>query len=56
MIQADFRPALITEYPQATKQYARRTVVLCELDANGQIKRIHNILATRKLTAIQAVD
>lgn len=49
-------PALIAEYPQAPKQYAQRTVMLCELNSNGQIRRIHNILATRKLTAVQAVD
>lgn len=47
-------PALITEYPQAPPQYARRTVTLCELDAEGRIRRIHNVLATRKLTAISA--
>jgi RNA polymerase sigma-70 factor (ECF subfamily) len=45
-------PALITEYPQAPEQYARRVVTLCELDAEGRIRRIHNVLATRKLTAV----
>jgi RNA polymerase sigma-70 factor (ECF subfamily) len=45
-------PALVTEYPQAPAQYARRLVTLCELDAEGRIKRIHNVLATRKLTAV----
>jgi len=49
-------PALIVEYPQAPKQYARRAVTLCELDAQGRIKQIHNVLATRKLTAVRSMD
>ncbi|MEP7336440.1 MAG: sigma-70 family RNA polymerase sigma factor [Acidobacteriota bacterium] len=49
-------PALITEYPQAPPQYARRTVTFCELDAEGRIRRIHNVLATRKLTWVASVQ
>ncbi len=46
-------PALITDYPKAPLNYARRVVTLCELDAEGRINRIYNVLATRKLTAFQ---
>ena len=46
-------PALVTEYPQAPPNYAQRVVTFCELDADGKIKRIYNVLATRKLTAFQ---
>ncbi|MDX2044408.1 MAG: sigma-70 family RNA polymerase sigma factor [Acidobacteriota bacterium] len=49
-------PALVTDYPQAPSPYAKRVVTLCELDAEGRIKRIHNVSATRKLTAIRPVD
>lgn len=46
-------PALITDYPQAPANYARRVVTYCEIDAQGKINRIYNILATRKLAAFQ---
>lgn len=46
-------PALITDYPQAPANYARRLVTLIELDAEDRIKRIYNVLATRKLNAIR---
>lgn len=49
-------PALVTEYPQAPPQYAKRVVTICELDADDRIKRIHNVSATRKLTAVRPVD
>jgi len=45
-------PALVVEYPQAPPQYAKRIVMLCELDAEGRIRRLMNVAATRKLTAI----
>ena len=49
-------PALVTDYLQAPPQYAPRVVTICELDADGRIKCIHNVSATRKLTAIRPVD
>lgn len=49
-------PAIVTDYPQAPPLYAPRVVTFCELDADGRIKRIHNVSATRKLTAIGKVD
>jgi RNA polymerase sigma-70 factor (ECF subfamily) len=45
-------PALVVEYPQAPPQYAKRIVMLCELDAESRIRRLMNVAATRKLTAI----
>ncbi len=49
-------PAIIAEYPKASRQYARRVVTLTEIDADGRICKIHNVLATRKLTAIHSLD
>lgn len=49
-------PAIIAEYPQVPKQYAKRVVTLFDIDADGRIKRIHNVMATGKLTAIRPVD
>lgn len=49
-------PALVVEYPQAPPQYAKRIVMLCELDGEGRIKRIHNVSATRKLSAVRPID
>ena len=49
-------PTLVTDYLQAPPQYAPRVVTICELDADGRIKCIHNVSATRKLTAIRPVD
>ncbi len=46
-------PALVTDYPQAPANYARRVVTYCEIDAEGKINRIYNILATRKLSIFQ---
>lgn len=46
-------PALITDYPNAPPNYARRVVTFGELDAEGRINRIYNVLATRKLAAFQ---
>jgi RNA polymerase sigma-70 factor (ECF subfamily) len=45
-------PALVIDYPDVPKGAARRQITTCELDAQGQIKRIYSVLATRKLTAI----
>lgn len=49
-------PAIVTDYPQAPPLYAPRVVTLCELGADGRIRRIHNVSATRKLMAIGKVD
>ena len=49
-------PALVVEYPRAPPQYAKRIVMLCELDGEGRIKRIHNVSATRKLSAVRPID
>lgn len=48
-------PALVTEIPDAPAGFAPRFVMTCRLNANGQIDRIYNVLATRKLTAIAPV-
>src|SRR4029453_13946859 len=49
-------PALIIERPEdpryADQRYARRTVTLFEVDDAGRIRRLHAVLATRKLTAV----
>ena len=45
-------PALVTNYPQAPPNYARRIVTFFELDAEARIKRIYNVLATGKLALL----
>ncbi len=45
-------PALIAEIPDAPPGYASRTVTMCELDAEGRIRRIYTVLASRKLNAL----
>ncbi len=45
-------PALITELPSLGDGYAPRTITLCDLDAEGRIKHMHVVLASRKLTAV----
>jgi len=46
-------PAIVTELTQPPEKYAPRIVTTCELDAAGNIKRIFNVLATCKLTAVR---
>lgn len=46
-------PALVTDLLQVPSSYAPRVVMLFELDAGNRIRRIYNVLATRKLTAIE---
>jgi len=46
-------PAIVMELTQPPEKYAPRIVTTCELDADGNIKRIFNVLATRKLTAVR---
>jgi hypothetical protein len=43
----------VTELTQPPEKYAPLIVTTCELDAAGNIKRIFNVLATRKLTAVR---
>ncbi len=49
-------PARVLEVAEPPQKYAPRIVTTCELDAEGNIKRIFNILATRKLTATPRGD
>jgi RNA polymerase sigma-70 factor, ECF subfamily len=46
-------PAIVMELPHPPEKYAPRIVTTCELDAAGNIKRIFNVLAARKLTALR---
>ncbi len=48
-------PALVFEIPNIATGFASRTVMLCQLDADGRIDRIHSVLASRKLAAIRAI-
>lgn len=49
-------PAIIFEFTVRVEPYAPRHLTLCELDGEGRIRRIYNVLATRKLTAVPPVD
>ena len=46
-------PAIVMELLHPPEKYAPRIVTACELDADGNIKRIFNVLASRKLTALR---
>jgi RNA polymerase sigma-70 factor (ECF subfamily) len=46
-------PALILETTNPGPGYAPRIATICLLDEDGRISSIHNILATRKLTAVR---
>ena len=46
-------PAIVIELARPPEKYAPRVVTTCELDASGNIKRIFNVLAIRKLTALR---
>jgi len=46
-------PAIVIDLLRPPEKYAPRIVTTCELDAAGDIKRIFNVLATRKLTAVR---
>ncbi|HEY8459771.1 MAG TPA: sigma-70 family RNA polymerase sigma factor [Blastocatellia bacterium] len=47
-------PAIVTELaPPIAEKYPPLIVTTCELDAAGNIKRIFNVLASRKLTAVR---
>lgn len=49
-------PSIIFEFTGPVEHYAPRHLTLCELDGEGRINRIYNVLATRKLTAVQRMD
>lgn len=44
-------PALVLDRPDAPAGYAPRIVLQCETDADGRVRRIYVIQATRKLSA-----
>jgi RNA polymerase sigma-70 factor (ECF subfamily) len=46
-------PALVFEVVNIPAGFAPRTVLLCQLDADGQIAQLHSVLASRKLTALR---
>lgn len=49
-------PAVVFEFADAAETHAPRVLMLCELDGEGRINRLYNVLATRKLTAVRPVD
>lgn len=49
-------PALVFEILNIPAGFAPRTVLLCQLDKNGQIAQLHSVLASRKLTALRRND
>ena len=48
-------PALVFQVPNIAPGFASRTVLLCQLDADGRIAQLHSVLASRKLKAVRAV-
>ena len=46
-------PAVLIEYASAIKRQAPRVVMRCEVDADGRIRELQTILASRKLTAVR---
>jgi RNA polymerase sigma-70 factor (ECF subfamily) len=49
-------PALVVEYTDNAPREAARMVLRCELSLDGQIKALHSILASRKLTGVRFVS
>lgn len=49
-------PTLVFEIPKIASGFAPRFVMQCQLDAEGRIDRIHSVLASRKLTAVRAIQ
>jgi RNA polymerase sigma-70 factor (ECF subfamily) len=49
-------PALVIETTPLRPQMAPRVVLRCEIDADGRIRELHSILASRKLTAVRFGD
>jgi RNA polymerase sigma-70 factor (ECF subfamily) len=54
MVTVNGLPALLTEIPRAARGQAPRLVTVVELDDGGRVARIYAVLATRKLTALDA--
>jgi len=48
-------PSLVFEIPDIAAGFAPRTVMICHLNPEGQIDRIHSVLASRKLTAVRSI-
>jgi RNA polymerase sigma-70 factor, ECF subfamily len=48
-------PALVADFDSRVKGAAPRLVMRCETDAAGLIRRVHMVLATRKLTHVRSV-
>jgi RNA polymerase sigma-70 factor (ECF subfamily) len=46
-------PALVIQYAVSERRQAPRTVLRCDVDAEGRITELHAVLATRKLTAVR---
>jgi RNA polymerase sigma-70 factor (ECF subfamily) len=46
-------PALVMELPASGPAWAQRAILQCEIDAQGLIRRVYSVLATRKLTAVR---
>ncbi len=46
-------PALVIEYASTERRQAPRAVLRCELDADGRIRELHTIMASRKLSAVR---
>jgi len=49
-------PALVADFVSSTKGAAPRWVMRCETDEEGLIRRVHMVLATRKLTHVRPVE
>ncbi len=49
-------PALVGERDEASAKDAPRFVLRVDIDAAGKIAALHTVLATRKLTALRAID
>ncbi len=49
-------PALVIETTPLRPQMAPRVVLRCEIDADGRIRELHTVLASRKLTAVRFDD
>lgn len=47
------QPAVLIQYASAIRRQAPRAVLRFEVSANGRIRELHTILASRKLTAVR---
>jgi hypothetical protein len=47
-------PAALITLARPVRRQAPRTLLVCELDDDGRIHRIHTVLAPRKLAALSA--